>query len=190
MDDTFTKDTFFTELTQRMDKAIHALQKEFEKLRTGRAHSNLVENIKVDYNATPTPIMHLATITVQDTRTLLVKPWDKSSLTAIEKAIVNANLGITPTNTGDLLRIVIPVPTEERRKELVKSAKKMAEDAKIAIRNIRRDANDILKKKEKEKTLSEDESRHIQEEVQKNTDKFIANIETILAEKEKDILEV
>lgn len=190
MSNEFNKQALLNDIKERMQKAITAMEKEFEKLRTGRANPSLVENIKVDYNGSQMLLSHLSTITVTDSRTLTIKPWDKNSLTPIEKAIVYAGIGLTSTNMGDLLRISIPALTEERRKELAKTAKKMAEDAKIAIRNIRRDANDSIKRKEKEKLITEDIVRSVHDEIQKLTDSFIDVIDKHLITKEKEITEV
>lgn len=186
----FNRQDLIKESKERMQKAIVAMEREFDKLRTGRANPSLLENIKVDYNGSLMPLSHLSTITVLDSMTLTVKPWDKSSITPIEKAIVSASIGLTPTNVGDMLRISIPPLTEERRKELAKTAKKMAEDAKIAIRNIRRDANDTVKRKEKEKVITEDIVRSVHDEIQKLTDSFIEQVEVVLSSKEKEITEV
>lgn len=186
----FNRQKLVSEAKERMQKAIGAMEKEFEKLRTGRANPAIVEGIKVEYNGTHMLLAHLSTITAVDSRTLTIKPWDKGALTAIEKAIVYAGIGLTPTNMGDILRISIPALTEERRKELAKTAKKMAEDAKIAIRNIRRDVNDTVKRKEKEKIVTEDIVRSMHDEIQKLTDSYVERVDTILVSKEKEITEV
>ncbi|MDE7468731.1 MAG: ribosome recycling factor [Desulfovibrionaceae bacterium] len=186
----FNRQELIKDSKERMEKAIGAMEKEFDKLRTGRANPSLLENIKVEYNGTQMLLSHLSTITVVDSKSLTIKPWDKSSITHIEKAIVYAGIGLTPTNMGDLLRISIPPLTEERRKELAKTAKKMAEDAKIAIRNIRRDANDTVKRKEKEKIVTEDVVRSVHDEIQKLTDTYVERVDTILSSKEKEIMEV
>ena len=186
----FNRRELITNTKERMEKAIVAMEREFDKLRTGRANPSLIENIKVEYNGSHMLLSHLSTITALDSRTLTVKPWDKSSLTQIEKAIVYAGIGLTPTNMGETLRISIPPLTEERRKELARTAKKMAEDAKIAIRNIRRDANDVVKHKEKEKIITEDIVRSIHDEIQKLTNTYIERVDTLLASKDKEIMEV
>lgn len=174
----------------RMGKAIAALEREFAGLRSGRASTSLVENIKVDYYGALTPISQIGSMAVPDSRTITIQPWDKGAFGLVEKAILASNLGLTPMNDGKLIRISIPPLTEERRKDLVKVAKKYTEDAKVAIRNIRRDANDNLKKLEKDKTASEDEVKRAQDEVQKLTDSYVAKADKVLADKEKEIMEI
>ncbi|WP_426447043.1 ribosome recycling factor [Paenibacillus sp. S-38] len=173
----------------RMEKAIGALKKELASLRAGRATPALLDRIQVEYYGAMTPVNQLANINTPDSRTLMIQPWDKGSVAAIEKAIMKSDLGLTPSNDGSSIRIVIPALTEERRAELVKMTKKAGEEAKVAIRNIRRDANDDIKKLEKN-GISEDESRGHQEEIQKMTDKHIAEVDKVLAAKEKEIMEV
>jgi ribosome recycling factor len=174
----------------RMGKALDALKRELATLRAGRATPALLDRVQVEYYGSMTPVNQLATINTPDSRTLMIQPWDKSSLGAIEKAILKSELGLTPTNDGSSIRIVIPALTEERRTELVKMTKKYGEEAKVAIRNIRRDANDDIKKLEKTAGISEDESRRHQDDIQKTTDKYIAEVDKILAAKEKEIMEV
>lgn len=174
---------------ERMEKAIQALRRDLSTLRAGRATPSLLDRIQVDYYGSPTPINQLANINTPDSRTLLIQPWDKSSLSEIERAIQKSDLGLTPANDGLSIRLTIPALTEERRIELVKMTKKFGEEAKVAIRNIRRDANDDIKKLEKT-DISEDESRRHQEDIQKTTDKFIAEVDKVLAAKEKEIMEV
>ncbi|GJM83599.1 MAG: ribosome recycling factor [Paenibacillus sp.] len=174
---------------ERMDKAIQALKRDLSTLRAGRATPSLLDRIQVDYYGSPTPINQLANINTPDSRTLMIQPWDKSSLSEIERAIQKSDLGLTPANDGTSIRLSIPALTEERRVELVKMTKKFGEEAKVAIRNIRRDANDDIKKLEKT-DISEDESRRHQEDIQKTTDKFIAEVDKVLAAKEKEIMEV
>lgn len=174
---------------ERMEKALVALKKDLASLRAGRANPALLDRVQVEYYGASTPVNQLANISTPDPRTLLIQPWDKTSLSAIEKAIMKSDLGLTPSNDGNIIRISIPALTEERRAELVKMTKKSGEDAKVAIRNIRRDANDDIKKLEKT-DISEDESRRHQEDIQKTTDKFIAEVEKILTAKEKEIVEV
>ncbi|MBD3918271.1 ribosome recycling factor [Paenibacillus sp. PR3] len=174
---------------ERMDKAIGALRRDLSTLRAGRATPALLDRIQVEYYGAMTPVNQLANINTPDTRTLLLQPWDKSSVAAIEKAIMKSDLGLTPSNDGSTIRLSIPPLTEERRSELVKLTKKFGEEAKIAIRNIRRDANDDIKKLEKS-TISEDESRRHQDDIQKSTDRFVAEVEKVLAAKEKEIMEV
>ncbi|MBP1155974.1 MULTISPECIES: ribosome recycling factor [unclassified Paenibacillus] len=173
----------------RMEKAIGALKKELASLRAGRATPALLDRVQVEYYGAMTPVSQLANINTPDSRTLMIQPWDKSSVSAIEKAIMKSDLGLTPSNDGSSIRIVIPALTEERRAELVKMTKKFGEEAKVAIRNIRRDANDDIKKLEKT-GISEDESRRHQEDIQKFTDKNIAEVDKVLAAKEKEIMEV
>lgn len=174
---------------ERMDKAIAALKRDLASLRAGRANPALLDRVQVEYYGSMTPVNQLANISTPDARTLVIQPWDKSSISAIEKAILKSELGLTPANDGSVIRLVIPALTEERRVELVKLTRKSGEDAKVAIRNIRRDANDEIKKLEKS-SISEDESRRHQDEIQKFTDKYIAEVDKTLAAKEKEIMEV
>ncbi|GBG09628.1 ribosome recycling factor [Paenibacillus sp. MY03] len=174
---------------ERMDKAIGAFRRDLATLRAGKASPALFDRIQVEYYGAMTPLNQLANINTPDSRTLMIQPWDKSSVSAIEKAILKSDLGLTPSNDGSAIRISVPPLTEERRADLVKTAKKFAEEAKVAIRNIRRDANDDIKKLEKS-DISEDESRRHQEDIQKATDKFIAEVEKVLSAKEKEIMEV
>lgn len=182
--------TILDDAMERMEKAIESLERDFSKLRTGRASTTLVDELKVDYYGTPTPMNQLASISVPDSRSIAIQPWDRNAFGEIEKAIQKSDLGLNPVNDGKLIRINIPPLTEERRKELAKIARKYSEDAKIAVRNIRRDANDALKKKKNEKELSEDEMHKGQEDVQKLTDDYVANIDKVLENKEKDIMEI
>ncbi|AIQ13317.1 MULTISPECIES: ribosome recycling factor [Paenibacillus] len=174
---------------ERMEKAILSLKRDLSTLRAGRATPSLLDRIQVEYYGSPTPVNQLANINTPDSRTLLIQPWDKSSLADIERAIMKSDLGLTPANDGSTIRLSIPALTEERRGELVKLTKKFGEEAKVAIRNIRRDANDDIKKMEKN-GISEDESRGHQENIQKTTDKFIAEVDKVLLTKEKEIMEV
>ena len=174
---------------ERMEKAISALRKELGSLRAGRASPGMLDRIQVEYYGALTPVNQLANITIPDARTLLIQPWDKTSLATIEKAILKSDLGLTPANDGSIIRISIPMLTEERRVELVKLTKRAGEEAKVAIRNIRRDANDEVKKREKT-DVSEDESRRVQDDIQKLTDKHIAEVDKVIAAKEKEIMEV
>ncbi|MBJ6363410.1 ribosome recycling factor [Paenibacillus sp. GCM10012307] len=173
----------------RMEKAIGALKRDLSTLRAGRATPALLDRVQVEYYGALTPVNQLANINTPDSRTLIVQPWDKSSLAAIEKAILKSDLGITPSNDGSIIRIGIPALTEERRSDLVKSTKKFGEEAKVAIRNIRRDANDDIKKLEKSE-ISEDESRRHQDDIQKLTDRFTSEVDKVLISKEKEIMEV
>lgn len=174
----------------RMKKAIDHLGSDFSGLRAGRANPGMLDRIMVNYYGQLTALNQLANITVADARLLIIQPWDKGCMSDIEKAIMKSDLGITPSNDGNVIRIAIPPLTEERRKELVKVVKKRAEECKVAIRNIRREANDQLKSLEKDKTISEDENKKGQDSIQKNTDKYIKDVDTILQGKEKEIMEV
>ena len=178
------------EQEQRMDKSIESLKHEFASIRTGRASVALLDKIMVDYYGSPTPINQVANISVPEPRMILVAPWDKSMIGAIEKAIPQSDLGLNPGNDGTAIRLTIPQLTEERRKEIVKIVHKKAEDAKVAVRNIRRDANDVLKKEEKAKTITEDDVKDGLDQIQKLTDKKIKQIDDLKAVKEKDVLEV
>ncbi|HDD45351.1 MAG TPA: ribosome recycling factor [Candidatus Desulfofervidus auxilii] len=181
-------DEVYKDARTRMKKTLQVLEHDLGKIRTGRASVSLVEEIKVDYYGTPTPLNQLASISVPESRLITIQPWDPSSLGAIEKAILKSDLGLTPTNDGKIIRISIPPLTEERRKELVKVVHKIGEEAKVAIRQIRRDANETLKKMKKNKEISEDEFHRGQEEVQKITDEFIKKVEEALKKKEDEIL--
>ena len=160
----------------RMDKTIEALKHEFASIRTGRASTALLDKVMVDYYGTPSPINQVANVTAPEPRLILVKPWEKSMIGPIEKAVLQSDLGLNPSNDGETIRLAIPQLTEERRKELVKVVSKKAEEAKVAVRNIRRDANDALKKEEKAKTITEDDAKQGQEKIQKLTDKKIKAI--------------
>ncbi|MEC0091373.1 MULTISPECIES: ribosome recycling factor [Paenibacillus] len=174
---------------ERMEKAILALKRDLASLRAGRAAPALLDRIQVEYYGAPTPLSQLANINTPDSRTLMIQPWDKSSLQEIERAISKSDIGITPSNDGTMIRLTIPALTEERRVELVKTTKKFGEEAKIAIRNIRRDANDDIKKLEKT-DITEDESHKHQEDIQKMTDKYSAEVDKVLLVKEKEIMDV
>lgn len=180
----------FQDAKRRMEGAVTALKQEFAAIRTGRANPALLDRIQVEYYGTMTPVQQLATISVPEPRLLVIQPWDKSTLKAIEKAILQSDLGLTPSNDGSVIRIQLPQLTEERRKELVRFARKVAEDHRVAVRNIRRELIDELKKLEKEGEISEDEARRAQTRAQELTDQFIAQIDKLLAQKESDILEV
>jgi len=175
---------------ERMTKAVQAYTRELASIRAGRASASLLDKIAVEYYGVPTPINQLASISTPEARLLMIQPYDKSIVSDVEKAIMKSDLGLNPTSDGAVIRIAIPALTEERRKELVKLVKKESEEAKVAIRNIRRDANDDLKKLEKNGELTEDDLRGYTEDVQKLTDEFIAKIDQITKEKEKEILEV
>lgn len=175
---------------ERMTKATQSLTRELASIRAGRANASLLDRIQIDYYGAPTPINQLAGVSVPEPRMLMIQPYDRSALGDIEKAILKSDIGITPTNDGSVIRLIIPQLTEERRKDLVKQVKKEAEDSKVAIRNIRRDANDELKKLEKNGEITEDGLRGFADNIQKLTDEFIAKVDTIVKEKEKEILEV
>ena len=183
-------DVLKQETKERMEKTLAALDREFSKLRTGRATTSLVEDIKVDYYGTPTPIQQLASVAVPDSRTVTIQPWDKNSFALVEKAILKSDLDLTPMNDGKLIRISIPPLTEDRRKELTKVAKKYTEEAKVALRNIRRDVNDSLKKLEKDKVLSEDELKKAIDDIQKLTDAYVSKADAKATAKEKEIMEI
>lgn len=172
-----------------MEKSIVHLDHEYKSLRTGRATPSLLDSIKVDYYGSLTPLNQCATISVPEARLLVIQPWDKSLLSAVEKAIQAANLGLNPINDGTVIRVPIPAMTDERRQELVKIVHGMAEEARISVRNVRRDANDKIKKLEKDKQISEDNAKDAHEEIQKITDKFIEKINEAQKVKEKDILD-
>ena len=178
------------DLEASMTKSLEATQRNFNTIRTGRANTSLLDKVMVEYYGADTPLKSLATISAPDSQTIQIQPFDMGSITLIEKAIGMSDLGLTPNNDGKLIRINIPPLTEERRKELCKIASKYAEEGKVALRNVRRDAIDQIKKREKDGELSEDLSRDEQDKVQKVTDKFIADLEKLLADKEADILKV
>lgn len=180
----------FEDLKDRMGKAIESLKREYSRLRTGRASISLLDGIRVSYYDTPTPLNQMASLAVPEPRLIVIQPWDKTAIEDIEKAILKSELGLTPINDGKVIRISIPPLTEERRKELVKVARKMSEENKVAIRNIRRDANEMLKDLKKEREITEDDLYRSQEEVQKATDQFISQVDELCAAKEKEILEI
>lgn len=175
---------------QRMDKSVEAFRQEITKVRTGKATTALLDGIKVDYYGTLSPLNQVGNVSVLDAHTISITPWDKSMVPVIDKAILASDLGLNPVSDGTNLKIPIPPLTEERRKELVKLVKKFGEDAKVALRNVRRDANEHLKKMEKNKELTEDQLKDGEKEVQKLTDDHIAKIDEIIKHKEKDIMEV
>lgn len=183
-------DEIFEDLNERMGKSIETLKREYSRLRTGRASISLLDGIRVSYYDTPTPLNQMASLAVPEPRLIVIQPWDKTAIEDIEKAILKSELGLTPINDGKVIRISIPPLTEERRKELVKVARKMSEDNKVAIRNIRRDANEMLKDLKTEKEITEDDLYRSQEEVQKTTDQFISQVDELCAAKEKEILEI
>lgn len=178
------------EIKEQMQKTIESTQKSFNTIRTGRANAALLDRVMVDYYDTETPLKSLANISIPDSTTILIQPYDKTSIAQIEKAISMSDLGLTPNNDGSAIRLNIPPLTSDRRKELVKLAGKLAEEGKVAIRHIRRDAVDAVRKQEKKHEVSEDESHDLQEQIQKVTNEFTAKIEELLAAKEKDITTV
>lgn len=173
---------------ERMEKALETVRSDFAKLRTGKATPALLDGIRIDYYGTPTPLKQVANISAPEPRLLVVQPWERNMLAEIERAIIKSDLGLNPTNDGIVIRIPIPQLSEERRRELVKIAKKNAEEGRVAVRNIRRDVNERLKKAEKAGEISEDESRNAQEDIQKLTDEYIKKIDDLLASKEKEIM--
>ncbi|MBF0708444.1 MULTISPECIES: ribosome recycling factor [Bacillales] len=175
---------------ERMQNGISSLKRELATLRAGRANASLLDKIQVDYYGAPTPVNQLAGISVPEARMLLIQPYDKTSIGEIEKAILKSDLGLTPSNDGNVIRLTIPALTEERRKDLVKLVKKYAEEGKVVLRNIRRDANDELKKQEKDGDITEDELRRGNDDVQKLTDKYVAEADSVATDKEKEIMEV
>lgn len=175
---------------EKMNKTLKVLDSELSSIRAGRANPSVLDKVMVDYFGTPTPIQSLAAVSVSEARILVIQPWDKSVINAIEKAIQKSDLGINPSNDGSVIRIAFPQPTEERRRELCKSVQKTAEDAKVAIRSIRRDANDKFKAQKKKSEITEDDLKDLEKEIQNVTDKFIKQIDTVAAKKEKEILEI
>lgn len=183
-------DEIFKETERKMDKSVETFKKELSMLRAGRAVPSLLDRVQVDYYNTPTPLNQLATISTPEPRLLVIQPWDKNILADMEKAILKSDLGLTPNNDGTVIRLSIPQLTEERRKELVKFVRKKGEEGKVAIRNIRRDGNDLLKNEEKKGTITEDDRRLFQEEIQDMTNKRIEDLENLMSDKEKEIMEV
>jgi ribosome recycling factor len=175
---------------ERMQKCVASLKNELKKLRTGRAHPSLLEHIRVDYYGSETPLNQVANVAIEDARTLTVTPWDKSMVQPIEKAIMKSDLGLMPNTAGTVIRVPMPPLTEERRRDLTKVVRHEAENARVAVRNVRRDVMTDLKDLLKEKLVSQDDDRRAQEEVQKLTDKHVAEIDQILAEKEKELMQV
>lgn len=178
------------ECKQNMDKRVKAFEADLLKVRTGRASIALLDGVKVDYYGTPTPLNQVATLTTPDARTITVAPYEKKLIQEIEKAIQRADLGIQPTNDGNVVRIPIPALTEDRRKDIVKNLKKVAEEAKVGLRNVRRDANEAVKKLAKDKTVSEDDAKRLEADIQKHTDAFVKAIDERLAKKEQEVLKI
>ncbi len=174
---------------ERMKKTLSVLERDLGKVRAGRASPALLEGIKVDYYGVPTPINQVATISIPESRLIVIQPWDKSIIGEIEKALLKSDLGLTPQSDGKVIRLNIPRLSEERRRELVKLVRKMAEESKVALRNIRRDAIEELRKLEKEKRISQDDLRHYQNEVQKITDQYVEKVDKLVQAKEKEIME-
>jgi ribosome recycling factor len=183
-------DEILNDAEHRMRSAVTALDRDLDSVRTGRARPSLVETLKVDYYGTPTPLNPMAAINAPDPRLITIQPWDKTQLGTIEKAIQKSDLGLTPTNDGNIIRLVIPPLTEDRRKDLVKSVHKKAEDARIAVRNVRRDSLDHLRKAQHDKEITDDEERGAQARLQKITDKYVAEVDKHGHVKEEELLEV
>lgn len=183
-------DAIMNEATDKMKKAEESLQRQLGQIRAGRANASLLDRITVNYYGAPTPVNQMASITIPEARVLMVTPFDKSTIGDIEKSILASDIGLNPANDGNVIRLVIPQLTEERRKELAKEVKKEAEGAKIAVRNVRRDALDEYKKQQKKSDITEDDLRNLEKDIQKLTDDSIKSIDNIVAEKEKELLEV
>ena len=175
---------------EKMSKSFESMIHSFSKTRTGRATASILDDIKVNYYGAPTPIKQLSNVNIPEPRMITIQPYDKSTLSEIEKAILAANMGITPENDGNIIRLPFPALTEDKRKEIVKQIKKIAEDTKIAIRNIRRDQNEVVKKMKKNSELTEDQEKKVLEDIQKSTDKWIDKVDEVTRNKEKEILEV
>ncbi|MEW6522171.1 MAG: ribosome recycling factor [Bacillota bacterium] len=178
------------EAESRMEKTIDGFRRELAGLRAGRATPSLLDKVRVEYYGVPTPVNQMASIGVPEPRLLVLQPWDKSAIPAIEKAIMKSDLGITPVSDGNLIRLTIPQLTQERRQELVKVVRKKAEEERVAIRNIRRDANDMVKELQKDGDISEDEARRANDDIQKLTDKYIKTVDSVMGAKEKEIMEI
>jgi len=178
------------EVKEYMQKTIEATQRAFNTIRTGRANASILDRVMIDYYGSETPLKSLATISTPDSTTISIQPYDRGSMAQIEKAIMQSDLGLTPNNDGQVIRLNIPPLTEQRRKEMVKQVGKLAEEGKVGLRNIRRDAIDAIRKQEKSHDLSEDESRNLQDDIQKVTDEYTAKVDELLAIKEKDITTV
>ena len=183
-------DEVLSEARTAMYKAVKSLTREMAKVRTGRASVSLLDDIKVDYYGVPTPLSQVATLSVPEARLITVQPWEKNLIPDIEKAIFKADLGLTPSSDGQLIRLPVPALTEERRREMVKIIKRMSEDAKISVRNARRDANETLKMLEKEKEITEDDLKRSEKDVQQLTDEFVGTIDAVVQGKEKEVMEV
>jgi ribosome recycling factor len=183
-------DTILKELSEKMDKSLSALRNAFNKIRTGRANPSILDDVKVDYYGNVTPINQTSNITIEEGRSLVISPWDKSLLPEIEKAILNSDLGLNPNSSSDLIRVTMPALTEETRQNYIKQARSEAENSRVSIRNIRRDANQTVKDKQQASEISEDELRRIEDLIQKETDKYISIVDSELKNKESDLLEI
>ena len=183
-------DTILTEVSEKMDKSLSALRNAFNKIRTGRANPSILDDVKVDYFGNMTPINQTSNITIEEGRSLVISPWDKSLLPEIEKAILNSDLGLNPNSSSDLIRVTMPALTEETRQNYIKQARSEAENSRVSIRNIRRDANQTVKDKQQASEISEDELRRIEDLIQKETDKYISIVDSELKNKESDLLKI
>jgi ribosome recycling factor len=183
-------DTILKELSEKMDKSLSALRNAFNKIRTGRANPSILDDVKVDYYGNMTPINQTSNITIEEGRSLVISPWDKSLLPEIEKAILNSDLGLNPNSSSDLIRVTMPALTEETRQNYIKQARSEAENSRVSIRNIRSDANQTVKDKQQASEISEDELRRIEDLIQKETDKYISIVDSELKNKESDLLEI
>ena len=183
-------DTILKEVSEKMDKSLSALRNAFNKIRTGRANPSILDDVKVDYYGNMTPINQTSNITIEEGRSLVISPWDKSLLPEIEKAILNSDLGLNPNSSSDLIRVTMPALTEETRQNCIKQARSEAENSRVSIRNIRRDANQTVKDKQQASEISEDELRRIEDLIQKETDKYISIVDSVLKNKESDLLEI
>ena len=183
-------DTILKEVSEKMDKSLSALRNAFNKIRTGRANPSILDDVKVEYYGNMTPINQTSNITIEEGRSLVISPWDKSLLPEIEKAILNSDLGLNPNSSSDLIRVTMPALTEETRQNYIKQARSEAENSRVSIRNIRRDANQTVKDKQQASEISEDELRRIEDLIQKETDKYISIVDSELKNKESDLLEI
>ena len=183
-------DIILTEVSEKMDKSLSALRNAFNKIRTGRANPSILDDVKVDYYGNMTPINQTSNITIEEGRSLVISPWDKSLLPEIEKAILNSDLGLNPNSSSDLIRVTMPALTDETRQNYIKQARSEAENSRVSIRNIRRDANQTVKDKQQASEISEDELRRIEDLIQKETDKYISIVDSELKNKESDLLEI
>lgn len=180
----------FQQTEEKMKKSIDAVRKEFSEVSTGRANPALVEDMRIDYYGTPTPLKQIAAVSAPDAQTIMIQPWDKSAIVDIERGIQQSNINITPNNDGNVIRLIVPALSEERRKEMIKIVKDMAEKGRVSLRSARRDANDKIKKLQSDSAISEDDSFKAQDRIQKLTDKYIADIDTLFEKKSKDLLEI